>query len=175
MTTLKGLQENWDSIEKKNGHAKGNQYSFYEWFLHEKSETIKCTMLPLTRKACGFTTLNDVNGKGYVPEFYTNDIENVNSQIKFWVNEKLPLDVFIQKMKDLIECQERQYIDAISGTGDFEFAEKFKYLEIGSAWFPMVAKGTNNRHLQQVLNTEVSCSVPTLELKEIRANTSEDI
>ena len=30
MTTLKGLQEKWDSIEKKNGHAKGNQYSFYE-------------------------------------------------------------------------------------------------------------------------------------------------
>ena len=26
MTTLKGLQEKWDSIEKKNGHAKGNQY-----------------------------------------------------------------------------------------------------------------------------------------------------
>ena len=83
-------------------------------------------MLPSTRKACGFTTLNDVNGKEYVPEFYTNDIENVNSQIKFWVNGKFPLDVFIQKMKDLIKCQERQYIDALSETGDFEFAEKFK-------------------------------------------------
>ena len=46
MTTLKGLQEKWDSIEKKNGHAKGNQYSFYEWLLHEKSETIKSTVLP---------------------------------------------------------------------------------------------------------------------------------
>ena len=132
-------------------------------------------MLPSTRKACGFTTLNDVNGEEYVSEFYTNDIENVNSQIKFWVNEKLPLDVFIQKMKDLIECQERQHIDAISWTGDFEFAEKFKYLEIGSAWFPIVAKGTNNRHLQQVLNTEVSCNAPTLELKEITVNTLEDI
>ena len=87
----------------------------------------------------------------------------------------MPLDVFIQKMKDLIVCQERQYIDTISGTGDFEFAEKFKYLDFGSAWFPMVAKGTNNRHLQQVLNTEVSCSAPTLELKEITANTLEDI
>ena len=114
MTTLKGLQEKWDSIEKKNGHAKGNQYSFYEWFLHEKSETIKSTVLPSTHKARGFTTLDDVNGKEYVPEFYTNDIENVNSQIKFWVNGKFPLDVFIQKVKDLIECQERQYIDAIS-------------------------------------------------------------
>ena len=65
-------------------------------------------------KRRGFTTLHDVNGKEYVPEFYTNDIENVNSQIKFWVNGKFPLDVFIQKVKDLIECQERQYIDAIS-------------------------------------------------------------
>ena len=73
-----------DSIEKKNGHAKVNQYSFYGWFLHEKSETIKFTMLPSTRKACGFTILNDVNGKEYVPEFYTNEIENVNNQIKFW-------------------------------------------------------------------------------------------
>ena len=53
MTTLEGLQEKWDSIEKKNDHAKGNQYSFYEWFLHEKSETIKSTVLPSTHKACG--------------------------------------------------------------------------------------------------------------------------
>ena len=80
-----------------------------------------------------------------------------------------------KKMKDLIECQERQYIDNISGTRDFEFAEKFKYLEIESAWFPMVAEGTNNRHLQQQLNTEVSCSAPTRELKEITLNTLEDI
>ena len=111
----------------------------------------------------------------YVPEFYTNDTENVNSQIKFWVTEKFPLDVFIQKMKDLIECQERQYINAISGTRHFELAEKFKYLEIRRTWFPMVDKGTNNRHLQQVLNTEVSCIAPTLELKGITINTLEDI
>ena len=39
----------------------------------------------------------------------------------------------------------------------------------------MAAKETNNRHLQQVLNTDVSCSAPTLELKEITANTLEDI
>ena len=57
----------------------------------------------------------------------------------------------------------------------FEFAEKFKYFQTGSAWFLMVAKGTNNRHLQQELKTEVSCSVPTLELKEIKVNTLEDI
>ena len=74
-------------------------------------------------------------------------------------------------MKDLVKCQERQYIDAISGMGDFEFAEKFKYLKTGSAWFLMVAKETNNRHLQQELNTEVSCGAPTLELKEISVNT----
>ena len=39
----------------------------------------------------------------------------------------------------------------------------------------MIAKVSNNRHLQQVLNTEVSCCAPTLELKEITANTLEDI
>ena len=39
----------------------------------------------------------------------------------------------------------------------------------------MVSKGTNNRHLQQELNTEVSCSAPTLELKEIIVNTLKDI
>ena len=51
MTALKGLQEKWDSIEKRNGHAKGNQHSFYEWLLHEKSGTIKSTVLPSTHKA----------------------------------------------------------------------------------------------------------------------------
>ena len=51
MTTLKGLQEKWDSIKKKNGHAKGNQYSFHEWFPHEKIETIKSTVLPSTHKS----------------------------------------------------------------------------------------------------------------------------
>ena len=39
----------------------------------------------------------------------------------------------------------------------------------------MFAKGTNNRHLQLELNTEVSCSAPTLEIKEITVNTLEDI
>ena len=124
MTTLKGLRGKWVSIEKKDGHAKGNQYSFYKWFLYEKSKTVKSTMFPSAREACGFTTLNDVNGKENVPDFYINGIENVNSRFKFWVNEKLPLDVFIQKMEDLIECRERQYIDAIYGTGDFESSNK---------------------------------------------------
>ena len=112
-------------------------------------------MLPSTREVRGFTTSNDVNGKEYVPEFYTSDIANINSQIKFWVNEKLFLDAFIQKIKDLIECQERQYIDDISGTGNFEFVEKFKYFEIGRAWFPMIAKGTNNAigHLDTCTNS----------------------
>ena len=91
------------------------------------------------------------------------------------MNEKLHRDVFIQKMKDLIEYQERQYIGAISRTGDFGFAKKLKYLEIGSAGFPIVAKGTNNRHLQKVLKTGVSCSAPTLELKVLKLNAIEDI
>ena len=39
----------------------------------------------------------------------------------------------------------------------------------------MVAKGTNNRHLQQELYTEVSCSAPTLQLNEMTVNTLEDI
>ena len=38
----------------------------------------------------------------------------------------------------------------------------------------MVAKGINNRYLQQVLNTEVFCRAPALELKEIKVNTLED-
>ena len=39
----------------------------------------------------------------------------------------------------------------------------------------MVAKGTNNRHLQQQLNTEVSCSAPFLDQKKMTVNTLEDI
>ena len=67
MITLNSLQEFWKKTPLKKGdHAEGNQYGFYEWFLYQKSETIKSTMLPSTREACGFITLNDVNGKEYV-------------------------------------------------------------------------------------------------------------
>ena len=52
MATFKGVQEKWDSIEKKNSHAKGNQYSFYEWFPHEKIETSKAQcFLQLVKRA----------------------------------------------------------------------------------------------------------------------------
>ena len=60
MTTLKVLQENWDSIEKKNGHAKGNQYSFYEWFLHETIKLPKARKLSKARCFLQFGKLADL-------------------------------------------------------------------------------------------------------------------
>ena len=129
MITLKVLQEKWDSIEKKLVMSKVISIAFMKGF-YTKSQKLSKAQCFL--QAYGFTTLNHVNWKEYVPEFYTNDIENVNSQIKSCAYEKLLLDVFIQKMKDLTEFQERQYIGAISGTGVFGFPEKFRYLEIRS-------------------------------------------
>ena len=51
-------------------------------------------------------------------------------------------------------------------------------MEVPWNWKCVVSNGcqrTNSGHLQQVLNTEVSCGPSTSELKKVRINTLEDV
>ena len=78
-------------------------------------------------------------------------------------------------MKDLIECQERQYIVPYLEQEILNLLKNSSTSKVKVHGFQSLPKETNNRHLQQDLNAEVSCSAPTLELKEITVNTLEDI
>ena len=103
MTTLKGKKIG-NPLKRKMVIPKVISIVFMNGFYTKSRKLSKARcFLQFVKLADLQPIYNDLNGKEYVPEFYTNDVENINSQIKFKV-----IDVFILKMKDLIEC-----IDAI--------------------------------------------------------------
>ena len=111
---LKSLRFKWDDLEKCNRVPSETGYSFYEWFIFYKAELMKKSMIREVREYCGIPLIKTLNGD-MVEEFTTNVAENANSQIKSWCNQKLPLHEFIKKLQDLVDAQENQYVEAISG------------------------------------------------------------
>ena len=111
---LKSLKSKWDDLEKRNRVPSSTGYSFYEWFIFYKADLMKKSMIREVREFCGIPLITTVSGD-MVEEFTTNVAENANSQIKSWCNQKLPLHEFIKKLQDLVDAQEYQYVEAISG------------------------------------------------------------
>ena len=72
-------------------------------------------------------------------------------------------------MKDLIEFLERQYIDAILEREILNFLKNSSTSKLEVRAFQWLPKEQSSKV------AKVSCSAPTLELKEITVNTSEDI
>ena len=75
------------------------------------------------------------NGDQYLPQFTTDGVESMNTEVKRWVNSNLPIDLFLNKLKMSFNVPENQYRDAISDTGYFSFSNKYKYLTNGREWF----------------------------------------
>lgn len=76
---------------------------------------MKKSMIRKVRELCGLQVVKTASGLVMATEYTTNVAENANSQIKSWCKEKLPLHEFIKKLKGLVDAQEYQYIEAISG------------------------------------------------------------
>lgn len=81
-------------------------------------------------------------GLGLPPErFYTNDSENTNHPLRHKTRGKeLGETAFAKVMKELIEDdQETEFILGVfGGSGQYEFSESFKHLEISKEdWFGM--------------------------------------
>ena len=52
------------------------------------------------------------NGDQYLAQFTTNGVESMNAELKRWVDSKLPINQFINKLKMIVDAQENQYRDA---------------------------------------------------------------
>ena len=64
-------------------------------------------MLRCVREACGLPVIYQAKMASiYVLEYTTNVVENANSQIKSWCDAKLPIDQFINNLKELVDAQE---------------------------------------------------------------------
>ena len=109
---LKKLKDKWNALEKKNISANMSGYSFFEWFKYYKADIMISSMIEAIRRENGLELLEMGNGDQYLAQFTTNGVESMNAELKRWVDSKLPIDQFINKLKMIVDAQENQYRDA---------------------------------------------------------------
>lgn len=121
---------------------------FYSWFLQNKVNTIKSTMLRSIRCEAGL---------GSPPlAFTTNASETTNSIIKAHVSYKpSQLMEFVNHLKEVVDEQEREVERAVIKRGKYRFRKEYSHLEISEArWFAMT---TEQRHIH--LKKVAACPV----------------
>ena len=69
-------------------------------------------MIEAIRRENGLEVLEMGNGDQYLAQFTTNGVESMNAELKRWVDSKLPINQFINKLKMIVDAQENQYRDA---------------------------------------------------------------
>ena len=134
------LKERWEKFD-------GDE--FYEWFCEHKVEVIEQTMLkPIREDAllgcppCSFTT---------------NASETANSIIKNKVDYKQSqLLEFVEKLKQVIDDQEKEVEKAVIQRGKYRFKSQFKHLEVAEGqWYKMTSQ-QRKKHLDRVAHASVN-------------------
>jgi hypothetical protein len=121
---LSSLQQKWESR-----HECGSK--FFEWFVKEKAEKLKTSVIAYVRESAGL---------GSPPsKFNTNASETINFILKSKVDHKKQgIPDFIQKMYDLVINQQEELQRAVCGLGKWCFAPTFQFLQVPSdEWFCM--------------------------------------
>ena len=126
---LEMLVDKWkvhdlDSNQRKIG-------DFCSWFRAHKEDVIRDTMLLPIREEAGL---------GSPPEaFYTNSSECINNVLKVKVDYKrTELTVFVDKLHQLVEDQQREVEKAMVGSGKYYLQPSYEHLSVlQSRWFAM--------------------------------------
>ena len=146
---LKDLKEKWDHHEKEAfSDRKSHDPKFHIWFSRFKAEDFRqCTLRPLRE---------DI-GLGCPPKaFYTNDSESINALLKQSLGyKKHQWGVFNNKVKHLVEQQQREVEKAVIGYGESQLKPQYSFLSIPEEkWFRM-----SQEQRQQHLRRFNTCSV----------------
>lgn len=124
---------------------------FHSWFLQHKADVLKCSAIrPVREKA----------GLGSPPElFTTNASESLNSVIKSKVDyEKSELIRFIDKMKCLVDDQQKEVERAVCCRGKYRFRSQYRFLEVDEQrWFNMTPE-SRLKHLAKVHKQELKAT-----------------
>ena len=136
--------QQFDSVESGPVHV------FCEWFKRYKCNTIKQAMLrPVRIKA----------GLGNPPSnFTTNASESINALLKNQVEyKKSDVPVFLEKLRDAIDEQQREVERAIVNTGKYTFCEKYSHLvKSEDDWFLKMTLTQRQNHIKKVANLSVA-------------------
>ena len=142
------LEERWNRLESADDIGT----SIYDWFLQHKAPIMKATMIKSIREEAGL-------GKPPKP-FTTNASETINSVIKSHVSYKpSQLMEFVEKLKELVDEQEREIERAVIKRGKYRLKPAFSYLEVNeSDWFKMT-KEQRRVHLKKMSRAAVKSSI----------------
>ena len=153
---LEVAKDHWAELEKSDGAKSG----FYSWFVQNKVNSMKATML---KTVCAEA------GLGSPPQpFTTNASETTNSVIKAHVKyAHSQLMEFVNHLKDVVDEQECQVERATIKWGKFRFKEEYSHLEVEeSHWFNMTPH-QRQIHMKKVASARVggkSANVTALSL-----------
>ena len=138
------LQKRWADIEVRHNTKQG----FFSWFLKNKVEIMKNTMLKNIRQDAGLGSPPQV--------FTTNASETTNSIIKAHVSHK-PSELmdFVQHLKDIVDEQEHEVERAIIRQGKYRFKDDYLHLEVSEdKWFGM-SQEQRKAHIKKVAFAKV--------------------
>ena len=150
---VEGLVDSKDEAEFEQGlHTLCSKWSkmgkcmetFVRWFQEYKSLSIKKCMLKFTRRDAG---LGDSP-----PMFTTNASESINALLKRKVDyKKNELPSFLEKLKEVIDDQERELERAIIDRGKYQLCAQFSHLtRQENKWFLKMSAEERQAHLRRV-------------------------
>ena len=113
------LSMKWESLDASKS---GPVHDFVQWYSQYKSTIIQTTMLQSTRKEAGL---------GDPPEhFTTNASESMNAVLKNKVDyKKSELPEFLDKLKEVINEQEREFERAVINRGKYRLPPSSDHLK----------------------------------------------
>ena len=133
--------------------SSANMTSFVQWFVTNKSHVICDSMLKPVREECGL---------GCPPElFTTNASESINAMLK---QKKSELPVFIDKMKELVNEQQKELEKTVIGRGKYQLKKEYQYLQVTeSRWFVMTQE-QRKTHLSKLQSVVLKSTIGEKEL-----------
>ena len=145
----KGITALCSKWERMDSHDHGPLHAFGRWFVQYKKESLKKKMLKETRIKAGL---------GNPPSYFTtNSSESVNAMLKNKVDyKKSELPEFLEKLRSVIDEQEKELERAIIDRGKYQLCDEYKKLEVKEdKWFMKMSCIQREAHLKRVLSQKV--------------------
>jgi hypothetical protein len=121
---------------------------FIQWFVANKVDVIKNSMLRPIREDCGLGNPPNI--------FTTNPSESMNALLKRKVDfKRSELPLFIEKIKEVVTEQQKEVERAIINRGKYQFQTDYRYLQVAeSEWFTMNSQ-QRVKHINKVQSVSV--------------------
>lgn len=129
-TSLATLESKWNQMEQDAFHdRKSHKPNFHAWFSRYKADEFR---------DCTLRSLREELGLGSPPTaFYTNNSESINAFLKESLGyKKHQWGIFNEKVKKIVQQQQREMEKAIIGYGEYQLRSQFSFLAVNEEkWF----------------------------------------